>query len=123
MLNRLALNFPSGKPELKLYCPSCGVLVVNDEDEVEQPACEHVLFLYLDDIAEFLYIEPELERLIEAKRKNEDEDESDYELLLKEHPSSSTAFVWEETTSGFACGPVSSTLAVGFDLARTKGNT
>lgn len=124
MLQRLALDFPSGKPQPKLFCPSCGALVMNEEVEVPQPACRHVTFFYLDDTEEFIYIEPKLEDLIQAARDQDDErleDNNDYQVLLQAYPESGSAFVYEETTNGRPCGP-SSTAAVGFELARDEEN-
>jgi hypothetical protein len=92
---RLDRPFNADRPAL--HCPRTGDLVASDsEDEVDQPASPYVAVIYPDDL-------------------------SDIELLLEQVPLGEVPMVYEQRTSGMACGPVCNRLWVGFDL--TGGTT
>lgn len=95
----------------------------NGEDEVEQPASPHVTFVYPEVVGEFVYLRDDLRERLEATRARlvaagaDPDDLVDIEVLLEHTPLGEVPMVYELRTSGMACGPVSSRLWVGFDLA------
>ena len=111
------IDYPFGAESKPLYCPACGTMVLAVDEPVSQPACEHVDFVYVDTAGEFEYIKPELEKIVTELNENEDPDyEDDPWGTLYEKVQGNTKFVMEIITSGMACGPVSLTVAVGFDM-------
>jgi len=94
-----------------IYCPVCGERI-----GVETEAyCDHVLFVYLDMIGEFIWsANPPQSQRIEDDEELETPDEK-IKALLKEINSDSVLCV-SFTTSGMACGPMSSTVYMAFDF-------
>ncbi len=104
---------------LDFYCPVTGKHILSEEDSESSPA---TAFIYIDDIGEFSGIRPDLLKLYEEKcdfYPENDEDEDDlnpidrFMKLLKDTPN---LVVFNITTSGVACGPVSNTVRVGIDM-------
>ena len=135
------IDWDTGAPPPAIKCPITGEVVVygfdpvtaevGEEDYVEPDweSIPTVLFHYIPEVGEFDYIRPSLQAAIDEKRQallsaaNADEvesieDLSDFEILtdylddLGEVP-----LVIRLTTHGIACGPVSSSVCVGLDLA------
>jgi hypothetical protein len=133
------IEWPCGAPPPVLRCPMTGQVVLQGYDPVtgedtgfDEPdwsAVPTVTFCYLPEVGEFQYITPALESTIAASREalleraTADEKDaiellSDFEILesyvdeIGEVP-----LVVCLTTSGMACGPVSSSVYVGLDLA------
>ena len=120
----IRLDWPFNADPPELYCPRTGELVVsNGEDEVKQPASPHVTFVYPEVVGEFVYLRDDLRERLEATRARlvaagaDPDDLVDIEVLLEHTPLGEVPMVYELRTSGMACGPVSSRLWVGFDLA------
>ena len=119
----IKIDWPFGARPPELYCPRSGKLVLATEDEVEQPASPYVTFIYLEEIGEFIYLRDDLAERLEQAREalledgvDEDDLPSDMELLQERTTLGTAPVIFEITTSGMACGPVSSTITVGFDL-------
>lgn len=127
----LDIEFPFGIAIRQWYCPVCGEPVLVDDFESENPACPHVDWIYLDDVCEFLWLKPQLAQLLdesgseedfsqedEAPEEDEDSEEDDSELdaLIRAWDGKAKA-VFVFTTGGIACGPVWSTIRIGFDFS------
>ena len=108
------------------YDPSSGA----NADEYSEPDHEKVptlMFSYIPEVGEFDFIRPELMEAIESKHAElvkadpENEDLDDFDILtdhlgnLGECP-----LVFEVVTTGMACGPVTSSVYIGLDLARAN---
>ena len=125
-MNTVTIDWPCGAEPPSWFCPACGKQTIDSENGLVEPPCLHLEFLYLTEIDEFEYIKENLKDLIEKERqagdaeeggKEEDWDEmSDYELLKNAMNRDSTFVTFELTTSGMACGPVSSTVCIGYRL-------
>ena len=121
----IRLDWPFNADPPALHCPRTGELVVSDgEDEVDQPASPYVTFIYPEVVGDFVYLRDDLKARMDATRAEiaaaggDPDDLSDIDLLLEQVPLGEVPMVYELRTSGMACGPVSSLLWVGFDLAR-----
>ena len=93
-----------------LYCPVCGAALVVPEEDVH--SCPHVLFAWIDMVGDFLddCTKPEIRALAYPDDVDEVYSPLDDEFLAK-CPNHTVVFALTE--SGFACGPVSCTIAVG----------
>ena len=114
MAAKVDLELPFGAVLGHFYCPACGAEVMGEEGFA---SCPHLLFTYLDLVGEFEAVAPDLADLVQAVRSEEDRDEDPVDALLG-HLDSKSILAFSLTTSGMACGPVSATLSLAFDLSR-----
>ena len=128
-----------------LYCPVCGDNIYKHLESDTQP-CAHVLYVYIDEIAEFIYshkkVQQTLSKIMEDIEADDQsmmtlfelfssiEETQDHEKMfssLKEaqaHPVSiltkkisiPSALHISIETNGMACGPVNSTIWIGYDF-------
>ena len=128
-----------------LYCPVCADNIYKHLEEDTTP-CVHVLYVYIDEIAEFIYSHKKIQQTLSEIMEDIDADDQSmmnlFELLssieetqahekmfysLKEaqaHPVSiltqklaiPSALHISIETNGMACGPVSSTIWIGYDF-------
>lgn len=101
-----------------LYCPVTGQVIVDGEDAYESPA---LAFTYIEEVSEFGFVKPELQKIYDecvAQRDEADEDEVIYvfDLFLEKIKDFENHVLFSITTFGFACGPVSSTVHYCFDM-------
>jgi hypothetical protein len=96
-----------------IFCPVCGHLIMG-EDEGDK--CKHVMFTYIDVVGEFLDVAPKYKEIL--RKIEEDEDVSDPFGEAVEKIKEPGVLFLSLTTSGVACGPVSSTacVAINFDI-------
>lgn len=129
---RIVIDWPFNAPQPALKCPLTGMDIALGVEEADDEApCEDidyesiptVLFAFLGDISEFLYIRPDLKQKLDAQRaalvmSNEEANEWDDFELLKSSTGmlGNVPVIFEVNTGGMACGPVWSTLWVGLDL-------
>ena len=115
-----------------LRCPITGQVIAagydpsngeTPEDYVEPnlEAVPTVLFHYIPEVGEFDFIRPGLQSKIDAVREelgDRADDLDDFEIL-EAHVDEigSVPLIFQLITSGMACGPVSSSIFVGLDLA------
>jgi hypothetical protein len=121
----IEVTTPFGVFLADLFCPFCGAKVIA-EDRQELPPCPHLAFIYIGEIDHFEFAIPPIEQAVEeawSKALDEDIDIDKLALadsLLPEKLGMTMVF----HTSGMACGPVSSTFALGFafkpELARSQ---
>lgn len=98
------------------YCPVSGKQIVGTETPFEPS--EATLFCFLDEIREFQYAEKWIEDLYNDYMEQTDNDhlEAFDELLHAISKKHFNAICFSITTSGMACGPVSSTVHFGIDM-------
>ena len=90
--------------------------------EPDYEAIPTVLFAFLGNISEFLYLRSDLREMLEQSRDKDVsvagmQDHDAFELLKREfHRLDDSVVVFELNTGGMAGGPVWSTLWVGLDL-------
>lgn len=126
---QIQLEYPFNLfPKPALHCPACGAQTLAPDGEGDEP-CEHLLYVFLPEVDDFLHVAPDFEALFRrrlaeresAASEGEDELVCGSEVIsalldeLGSRPSTIFGLSW--TTSGMACGPVSSTVYVGFRLA------
>lgn len=94
-----------------LHCPLCGVAIVVPEEDIF--TCPHLLFAWIDVVGDFLdeQTRPEIRELACCEEEDEFYSPLDEEFLAK-CPRNTVVFALTE--HGMACGPVSTTVAVGF---------
>lgn len=111
------IGLPFGQTIPGLFCPMCGA-VVHDQDV--EPSCSHILFTYHDISSDFMYVKKGYEQQIEkAEEIAETEGTFVVDELAKMIKSESSVCL-AVTGSGMACGPVSYTYYVGFDLGEDE---
>jgi hypothetical protein len=100
------------------YCPITGQMLFNKYDSEESDAVE---FAYLWDISEFVLIKPEYEALYAACEEEENENSNEqrcaYEIFLDKLKDKEDFVLFSFTSSGMACGPVSSTVDYCINMA------
>ena len=121
-INLVKIDWPTGAPALTLCCPRTGNVVIKADDAVDQPASPYVTFVYVDEVGEFDFLRDDIRFRLEKARERLESSESpdayisDLDILLEHTDLGLVPVVFEITTSGMACGPVSFTVHVGFDL-------
>ncbi len=100
------------------YCPVTGFHMLSEEHYEASPA---TLFVYVEDAGEFEWYSQELEELESTVNTEEIVDEcadglSEVERFLLAIQDKPNLVVFTITTSGIACGPVSSTVHIGIDM-------
>ena len=100
------------------YCQATDFYVLSEEHYDASPA---TLFVYIEDAGEFEWYSPELEKLESTVNTEEIEDEcedglSNIERFLAAIKDKLNLVVFTITTSGIACGPVSSTVHICIDM-------
>ena len=124
------LNWPSSAPAPRLHHPVTGQQLdpgwdpVTGEvqewaDETDYAAIPGLMFVYLGEICEFVWLHPAVEAQLNALREAlpDDEELDDFDLLERHFAALvKVPFAYCLSTQGFACGPVSSSIWYGFDL-------
>lgn len=123
-MNCVHYELPDGMESLNVFCPACGVQALTSEPEayIDQPSCQHVKFLYVGLAGKFEYIVPNVQNQLSVLRRESQSDDflSDYELLQQLLKDDRRILVIEISTSGMTCGPMSSTVSIGFDIFSEK---
>lgn len=100
------------------YCPMSGELVTGPEHYEPSPATAFLLGPEADD---FDYLSPELEAIWEELRAAHDEDEQSpwqlFDEFCRRLEGHDNLVLFSLTSSGIACGPVSSTVHVCIDFS------
>lgn len=114
----------------RFFCPVTGQQICDPED-VTQPS-PATMFVYYNEVGEFDFVTKDLEALAEKAREDVEEAEVngddegpesvfDHFLTLVDaaqtHPNIAVFVI---TTHGMACGPVSTTFAIGIDMAHEQ---
>lgn len=103
---------------LNLFCPVTGQRMLGEETFSQSPATR---FVYVDDISEFEMIAPPFQEIWDEVSATETE--ADYEdglcarfceRVAEQFPS---VVIFDLTSHGMACGPASSRVIIGIDLA------
>jgi hypothetical protein len=128
----VSIDWISDAPPPILRCPISGQVIAagydpsNGEtaDDYVEPnweAIPTVLFHYIPEIGEFDFIRPELQSKIDSVRErlgDQADDLDDFEILEAHvEKIGNVPLIFHLITSGMACGPVSSSIYVGLDLA------
>lgn len=101
-------------------CPWCGRKVPYDTNE--KPPCPHLAFIWEPESAEFMYATPSTTQAFDAWQAEMDEDSDEYDSPMDPEALASMGFdrrlvLITLSSSGMACGPVSSSIYCGFMLA------
>ena len=105
----------------RFFCPACGAAIFESGEPFE-PECPHVEWAIFEGEFEFTTpaVEAQIEILEEARQKLEDGDDFDrFDELLKIWRGNKR-MVFNITSEGMACGPVSETLSVGMNFVPDK---
>lgn len=109
-----------------LFCPRTGKLVFAAGEDIEDPGSPYVTFIHHNECG-FLFLRDDIRGRFDEVRQEiaaaePDEYESaddvyeDIETLLERVYIGEVPLVYEVTTKAMACGPVTSTLHIGFDV-------
>ena len=131
---------PFGIELQPMFCPICGHHSINTEEDSDEyykvTPCEHLAFIYLNDIDEYEYQSEDFAKRLENIPEDEDtdediedediEDEDDedtkyfYNLLVKAGYDNKMLAV-EIVHGGMACGPVWNSVTFGYDYGKLSG--
>ncbi len=116
------IDCPLGVTAPAMHCPRTGNLVMAGDD-AEQPESPYVTFIFVHEAGLFVYLREDLESRLEAARQalidagtDEDDLPDDIEILMEHTDLGLVPLIYEVTTKYLACGPVWSTVTIGFDL-------
>lgn len=109
-----------------LYCPRTGKLVFASGEDLVEPDSPYVTFIHHNECG-FLFLREDIRcRLDEARQEIAAADPEEYESVddvyedldtLLEHVSiGNVSLIYEIVSKSMACGPVTSTLHIGFDV-------
>lgn len=127
------IDWPLGATAPNLYCPVTGKPIAFGQDaatgedrlgeEPDYTEIESLLFIYLPELSDFVYIKDELREKLEAFKETllaEDSEvdvDDEIEILQKNlRRFAECPQLIQMITSGMACGPVSYSVYFGFDL-------
>lgn len=129
----VSIDWDFGNAPPAIRCPMTGEVVLAGYDpetgeyfeDIVEPEYEKiptVTFAFIEEIGEFSFIRDDIQQAIDDYRKGLPEEDSelvdDFEILSEGHVNlGRSPLVFSLTTHGMACGPVSSTVWVGLDLA------
>jgi len=110
----------------ELYCPRTGKPVYTEDANIERPDSPYVTFFHDNDCG-FIFLREDIRRRFDEAREaiaaaDPDEYESvddvyeDLETLLEHVDIGNVPLVYEVSSRGMACGPVTTTMHIGFDL-------
>ena len=94
------------------FCPATGKPIF-DEGGVVSPAVD---FVYIYEVGEIDYASAPAQAAWDGIEENEEDPDFDLFERFVETYDARNLVCFEITTHGFACGPVSSTVAVGIDM-------
>ena len=101
-----------------LFCPACGKVIFGEGDDGTK--CRHVIFTFVSELGEFFDVSAKYQEIIE---KIEDgEDVFDFLEEARKQINKPSILFLSVSSSGMACGPVSSTasVAIDFDLSESS---
>lgn len=106
------------------FCPATGFHILGPEHYEPSPA---TLFVYPEDAGEFEWYSRDLEKLESTINSDEVVDQcedglSNVERFLEAIKDKQNLVVFTITTSGIACGPVSSTIHICIDMNYRAGD-
>jgi predicted RNA-binding Zn-ribbon protein involved in translation (DUF1610 family) len=112
--NTVELEFPFGLSFEQFYCPACGKAILEQDEPFEAPKCQHLEWIYLDGLGEFVFAAPVVQERIDilSEKAKVDDDFDLYEELQKIW-ASSTKVIFSITTGGMAGGPIWETVRTG----------
>lgn len=102
------------------FCPVTGQAILRGEEAFH--ASPATVFCYVDEVDEFETISEEAKSIFDTLEIDEDEDSTDeiFEKFAKMY-SDNNVVCFVITTSGMACGPVSSTVRIGIQMNYDMG--
>lgn len=114
-----SIEQPFGCEHPIVHCPICGKAAVefHEEGEGNISPCEHLAFIYLDNISEFAYTSEEFNKKTEGIDVNR---YANFKNFLNATPYNNYLLALEITHGGMACGPVWDTEVYGFDYGTLK---
>ncbi|MFC1499960.1 hypothetical protein ACFL6T_02955 [Candidatus Zixiibacteriota bacterium] len=125
-IQTVELDFPHGQVAPDIFCPACGTRILSADIEIEQPACPHVQYIWVEDEYVFAYLSEVLQAFLEADDSPEILDEEDLDEypgeleVFTEARNNNTALDLQITVSGVSHVPVSYTTVLGLDLASSE---
>jgi hypothetical protein len=93
--------------------------IIERDKPFEESQCEHVEWVYLDELGAFIFAHPSVQAVIDdlcAKADESDDDDSDLVEELHKLWGGPTRAVLTLTTWVMACGPVWSTVRFGLNF-------
>jgi hypothetical protein len=120
---RVYIEYPADASFQDFYCPACGAAILKANEARGEDACEHVDFLFIEELGEFRFIRPEfLERvraqgisLVGIDRADADE----FVDKLGDLKTGTTSVIFHVTTVGMSCcRSIAVTVVIGLDLYR-----
>lgn len=123
---RLHIEYPIDAPYQDFHCPLCGAALLKANRSDNTAPCEHVDFLFIEELAEFDYLRPEFrEAAVAAGISLSGIDPSDAEEFtgkLAQLKDGSTSAFFHVTTLGMSCcRSVAVTVVIGLDFYRRTG--
>ncbi len=102
------------------HCPVCGKHLVGYESTEDY--CEHVLFIFVDAIGEFVHVHESMQEYADVWHDDEEWDEMEEQDigimdLMEKHMPEKTSVLFEIETRGMACGPVTNMDYIGIDFS------
>ena len=82
----VSVPMPWGSDDIGMeFCSVCGQRIF------EEPACDHLLFVFMDEVGEFTNVAPDIEALVEQLPDSDESEDDEYppEMLTALIPSES----------------------------------
>jgi hypothetical protein len=118
---RIYIEYPADASFQDFYCPACGTPVLKANETTGDAACEHVDFLFIEELGEFRFIRSAFLELVRAHGISlvgiDPVDADEFVGKLAELKSGTTSAIFHVTTVGMSCcRSIAVTVVVGIDL-------
>lgn len=120
---RVYIEYPADASFQDFYCPACGTAILKANETRGEAACEHVDFLFIEELGEFRFIRPEFLAALRAQGISlvgiDPVDADDFVDKLGALKTGTTSVIFHVTTVGMSCcRSIAVTVVVGLDLYR-----
>jgi hypothetical protein len=120
---RVYIEYPADATFQDFYCPACGTPILKANEARGDAACEHIDFLFIEELGEFRFIRPEFRERVRAQGISlvgiERADADEFVDKLSALISGTTSVIFHVTTVGMSCcRSIAVTVVIGLDLYR-----
>jgi hypothetical protein len=122
---RVYIEYPADAAFQDFYCPACGTVILKANETRGETACEHVDFLFIEELGEFRFVRPEFLEAVRAQGISlvgiDPVDADDFVDKLGNLKTGTTSVIFHVTTVGMSCcRSIAVTVVVGLDLYRPQ---
>ena len=122
---RVYIEYPPDASFQDFYCPACGAAILKANEVRGDAPCEHIDFLFMEELGEFRFIRPEFRERVRAQGISlvgiDRTDTDEFVDKLGELHTGTTSVIFHVTTVGMSCcRSIAVTVVIGLNLYRLQ---